>query len=646
MAERDDRFRPRVSPPRSKGTERFISRVLRSASRAGTVRAGKLTPARKNGAKFGRGHAAAAFAGRGLNARSRRVVIKTRLVVLKTAGPRSTATHLRYLERDGVTKEGRPGQAYDARHEVADTSAFEERGRGDRHQFRFIVAPEEAEALGDLHRFTRDLMGRMESDLGTRLDWIAVDHWDTDNQHTHVVLRGKDEAGRDLVIARDYIAHGMRLRASALATEWLGPRTEQEIRQCRLREVDEERWTGLDRSLQQFAKNHIIERAALSDPKQRSLLIGRLQRLTTMGLADEKIPGVWRLPRDLERTLRTMGERGDIVRTMQRAFGSERREFVIEDAERIGTTITGRIAAKGLADELSERGYVVIDGLDGRAHYVALSAATNLGDLPLGGIVEAQTGSGRRVDATIASLAREGIYRTSTHRAELGTRPDSELDGDTVVTAHVRRLEALRRTSLVERLADGVWRVPEDFVERAAAHDRSRLGDVSVTRRSHLPIERQVRAIGATWLDRQLLTKTTDVAETGFGADVRDALVQRSDFLVEEGLAERHGARVVLVRDLLATLRNRELATVARSIKAETGLAHRPIVDRQRVSGIYRRSVLLASGRFALLDDGVGFSLVPWRPVIERRLGQSVIGIVRRGDVSWDFSRQRGLGIG
>ena len=94
--------------------------------------------------------------------------------------------------------------------------------------------------------------------LGTRLDWVAVDHWNTDNPHTHVVLRGKDDTGKDLVISRDYIAEGMRHRAAELATEWLGPRTELEIQRAMQREVDQERWTGLDRTLQRLAMDGLV----------------------------------------------------------------------------------------------------------------------------------------------------------------------------------------------------------------------------------------------------------------------------------------------------------------------------------------------------------------------------------------------------
>ena len=108
------------------------------------------------------------------------------------------------------------------------------------------------------------------------------------------------------------------------------------------------------------------------------------------------------------------------------------------------------------------------------------------------------------------------------------------------------------------------------------------------------------------------------------------------------GLAERRGQRVILVRNLLATLRSRELAQAAKEIVAETGLEHRPVADGEHVAGIYRRSIMLASGRYAMLDDGMGFSLVPWKPVIEQRLGQQLAATMWSGGVSWEIGRKRG----
>jgi len=151
-----------------------------------------------------------------------------------------------------------------------------------------------------------------------------------------------------------------------------------------------------------------------------------------------------------------------------------------------------------------------------------------------------------------------------------------------------------------------------------------------------------VRVIGATWLDQQLIGGS-GLGDLGFGAEAKQAMQQRADFLAEQGLAERRGQRVILARNLLDTLRSRELSQVAKDIAAETGLEHRQTTDGQRVAGIYRRSVMLASGRYAVLDDGIGFNLVPWKPVIERRLGQQLAATVRGDTAVWHFTRQRGL---
>ncbi|WP_186072190.1 relaxase/mobilization nuclease and DUF3363 domain-containing protein [Burkholderia gladioli] len=653
MSQRDDdHFRARPGAPKQRG-DAYINKVLRQANKAGAKlgkAAGKV--GQRPGSRLGRGHVAARFAGRGLGPNTRRVTIKARLVNLAKAGPRSTAAHLRYIEREGVDRQGGPGHAYGPTTDEADTKAFEERGREDRHQFRFIVSPEDAEQLDDLRTYTRHLMARMEADLGTRLEWVAVDHWNTDNPHTHVVLRGKDDTGKDLIISRDYIAEGMRRRASELATEWLGPRTELEMQRAMQREVDQERWTGLDRTLQREAGDDGLVRVErFAEPRlqrQRQALIGRLQHLQRMELASEPQPGAWAVHADAEPSLRAMGERGDIVRTMQRAMNGRQRELAVFQPGEDGRVVIGRIIGKGLADELFDKGYLIVDGTDGKAHYVALPPRTELEQYPTGAVVEVKGAADvRAADRNIAALAVDGVYRTDHHLAVAQGQAMPDRDPRDVVAAHVRRLEALRRAGIVEREAEGVWCVPDDLAERGRQYDARRLGGgVAVDLKSHLPIERQARVIGVTWLDQQLIGGGKVVGDLGFGAEVKDALRQRADFLAEQGLAEHRGQRVVLARNLLATLRGRELAQAAKDIAAETGLEHRPVADGQRVAGIYRRSVMLASERYAMLDDGMGFSLVPWKPVIEQRLGQQLAATVRGGGVSWDVGSWRGLSIG
>ena len=649
MSQRDDdRFRIRPGAPKRRG-DTFINRVLRETNKAG-AKAGKTIrkAGQRPGARLGRGHVAARFAGRSLTPNARRVAIKARLVNLAKAGSRPTAAHLRYIEREGVDRQGGEGRAYGPATDAADLDAFKARSANDRHQFRFIVSAEDAEQLDDLRTYTRHLMTRMEADLGTGLEWVAVDHWNTDNPHTHVVLRGKDDTGKDLIIARDYIAEGMRRRAAELATEWLGPRTEREIQRAMRREVDQERWTSLDRTLQREAVDGLVRPETLAEPRlqrQRQMLIGRLQRLQQMGLATESQPGAWVIHGEAEPTLRAMGERGDIIRTMQQAMRGRQCELAVFQPGDGGRAVMGRVVGKGLADELYDKGYLIVDGTDGKAHYVALPARSELERYPTGAVVEVRGSADvHAADRNIASLAVDGVYRTDHHLAVAQGRTTPGRDPCEVVAAHVRRLGALRRAGIVERVAEGVWRIPSDLAEQGRQYDAQRLdGGVAVELKSHLPIERQTRVIGATWLDQQLIGGGAGLGDLGFGSEVKEALRQRTDFLAEQGLAERRGQRIVLARHLLATLRGKELTKAARDIAADTGLQHRPAVNGQRVAGIYRRSVLLASGRYALLDDAMGLSLVPWKPVIEQRLGRYLAATVRGGGVSWEILRHRGV---
>ncbi|NMY11190.1 relaxase/mobilization nuclease and DUF3363 domain-containing protein [Pseudomonas veronii] len=658
---RDDDFRVRPSAPKNRGKgqgQSFVSKVLKQAGKASSGKSAVHRPiaggsgqraGQRPGSRLGRGHTAARFAGAKLTPMSRRVTIKTLLVNQRNASPQSLAKHLRYIERDGAGRDGEPGRAYGPQADEADLDAFKERCQDDRHHFRFIVSPEDGAELDDLRTYIRHLMNRMEADLGTRLDWVVVDHWNTDNPHTHLIVRGRDDTGKDLIIAGDYIAHGFRHRAAELATEWLGPRTELEIQQTLQREVEQERWTSLDRALQREAgEDGRVQIERFNEPtlqRQRLLLIGRLQRLQRLGLADETQPGTWAVHADAETTLRAMGGRGDIIRTMQRAMSGRQRELSVFQAGEDGRAIVGRVAGKGLADELYDKGYLIVDGTDGKAHYVALPLRSELEQYPAGAVVEVKGAAGvRAADRNIAAFAVDGVYRTDHHLAVSQSQATPARDPHDVVASHVRRLEALRRAGIVEREAEGVWRVPGDLAERGRQYDAQRLGGgVAVELKSHLPIERQARVIGATWLDQQLVGGGKGLGNLGFGAEVKDALRQRADFLVEQGLAEHRGQHVVLARNLLATLRGRELANVAQDIAAETGLEHRPVAYGQPVVGIYRRSVMLASGRYAMLDDGMGFSLVPWKPVIEQLLERQITATVRGGGVTWEIGRQRGI---
>jgi type IV secretory pathway VirD2 relaxase len=585
MTARDDEVRIRPGRVRDGGRgggrpQTFVGQVMRAARKAGHTGPGLGSGARRGGSGFGRGRAAAAAMA--LRSPHRRVVIKARVVRQRGSRFRSAplAKHLSYLQREGVTQDGADARMFDARGDAADATAFAERCEGDRHHFRFIVSPEDAPELANLRAFTRELTANAERDLGTRIDWVAVDHWNTDQPHVHVLARGVTEDGADLVISREYISRGLRTRAEELVGLELGPRSEQEIRSGLEQEIGTERWTGLDRALRAATDDNggIVDlrpgSPALPDLDIRRLMLGRAQVLERLGLAEALGPAQWTLKPDIEPTLRAMGDRGDVIRTMHRALSRGGREPAVGDFAIHGEdhpNVLGRLADRGLHDELKGSAYVVIEGVDGRSHHLRFGSLEAAGDAPVGAIVEA--------------------------------RPFTGHDGH-------------RRLSLAVR--------------------------------SDLPLEAQISSAGATWLDRTLLARnSTPLAASGFGAEVREALERRTEHLAAEGLAERQGQRAVFARELLHTLRRRELDAAAGRLSVETKLPRQTAAEGEHIAGVYRQRVQLASGRFAMIDNGLGFELVPWKPALEEHLGRQVSGVVLPGGgVDWRFGRNRGLGIG
>jgi type IV secretory pathway VirD2 relaxase len=615
--------------------------------------------------------------------RARRVVVKARVVKfasqrgargpkLRGVSTRAMDAHLRYLQRDGVTRDGETGQVYSAFENGRDSDegkAFTERCRGDRHQFRFIVAPDGAAEMENLRSFTRDLMRQMESDLGTRLDWIAVDHHNTGHPHTHILIRGVTEEGRVLNIAGDYIAHGIRHRAGELVTLELGPQTEIDIARKLKAEVEAERLTRLDRMLLAEQEEHRVVdlRPGMSENymlrANRHLLIDRAKRLEQYGLASETEPGRWVLTNEAEQVLRDLGTRNDIIKTMHQALADhgiadERgsNQYVTHGRE-ITEPIVGRVLAKGLAgDEMDGGLYVVVDGVDGRTHYVETGDEAKLDEVRRGHIVSLESlptkAEPRAADLNIRDMATErgGIYRPSEHLEAARPRIERiEGDPDAFIRAHVRRLEALRRAGIVERIDADHWSIPNDIAERGAAYDaRNRDKDFIVRTLSFFDLDSQVTSDGATWLDRELASANrVPLAQVGFGREVSESLERRRQSLVDMGYATRlpHGT-VRVPRDLLQRLEQAEVARVGRVMAAERGLSFIQAKPGEYISGRLAGAANLASGRFAMIDDGTGFQLVPWQPTLEKRIGQHITGRARdNGGIEWGFGRKRGLGL-
>lgn len=578
----DDDFRIRPGRPRTdrapsgRRTKSLVGQVVRASRKAGSSRA---TGASGRGGTGHRGRGRIAGLKGASRRYQRRVVVKARVVRHRGAHNRSAplARHIAYLERDTATRDAADDGLFDESGDGADGRAFAARCGADRHHFRLIVSPEDGARMEDLRAFTRELLDDMAQDLGTPLDWVAVDHWNTGHPHVHVLVRGVAADGSDLVIDRGYISSGIRARAEERVSLELGPRSEREIAAAQQRDIDAERYTGLDRQLiSARGDDGIVDLrppAAAGGGARMALLNARVRALQRMGLAGEESPGRWSLAARLEPTLRELGMRGDIIKTIHRAMtgirGSADDVYPVMPGPAGPDKVTGRLVARGLHDELTGEAFAIVEGVDGGAHYLRYQTIEATGDALPGAIVE--------------------------HAAWRG-RDGQEHSGLTV--------------------------------------------------RCDVPLSRQIDAGGATWLDRQLVAEQPETLAGQFGREVRSALEQRTDRLAALGLARREGQSVAFARDLLRTLRQRELGEAARSLAAATGSAVVPTAPGDPVAGIYRERLDLSSGRYAVVEGSDGLRLVPWRRDLDSRLGQEVRGVMAaRGTMNWTISRSRGLAV-
>jgi hypothetical protein len=358
-----------------------------------------------------------------------------------------------------------------------------------------------------------------------------------------------------------------------------------------------------------------------------------------MGLAVEEEKGRWRLSNELEPTLRAMGKRGDIIATLDREvrardLAASPADYAIYDPARAETQpIVGRVATRGLSDEQVGREFLIVDGIDGRAHYVEIGiGGTEQGCEDAIVRISPTQVTFRDVDRTVAEIAAAngGRYSEDIHFLHDPTASDR------FVQTHVRRLEAIRRsTGAVEREPDGMWRISTDHVERALEYERRRAArePVRIDTLAAMALERMPAHDGITWLDEDASLSDAHGSTGSFGSRVADAMRRRQQWLVEQGLADRP--------DRFDILRRRELQRIAGQLSRELGSHFAELEPGLPIEGTYRRSVHVGAARMAVIENSREFTLVPWRPVLERQIGKEVSGIMRGREVSWTFGRQR-----
>jgi type IV secretory pathway VirD2 relaxase len=279
------------------------------------------------------------------------------------------AKHVGYLGRSGAGAEGARPDFFDRADNGVDAAAATASWTDDRHHFRFIISPEHGDRLADLKGYVRDVMRRVAEDLGQAdLAWIGTCHFDTDQPHAHVLVRGRRGNGKDLVIPRDYVAYGFRARAQEVAQERLGDLSRADAERRIWRETQADRFTAFDRRLiASVDAEGLVEDGTGGSDAWTALTRGRLRRLEALGLAI-RVGRYYRLDSDLETKLRTLQLRRDIIRTLQ-----QRRLDSGRDVRALGDEpVRGRVVARGAHDELGAAPWVIVRDQEGAEHYARL----------------------------------------------------------------------------------------------------------------------------------------------------------------------------------------------------------------------------------------------------------------------------------
>ncbi len=502
----------------------------------------------------------------------------------------------------------------------------------DRRHFRLIISAEDGTGLGDLQPFIREVMANLEARLGTPLEWIAVDHHDTDNPHTHVLIRGRRSDGQDLFIPSRLISSGIREHAQEVVTRVLGPRLSVDLVREREREIREVGMTSLDREL-----TAQLRRAG--GEVSRPDLVARLEQLERWDLATRR-PDGWRLADGLTAQLGAMKQRAEVERAVAHLQRGEAKALLAADANApvVGEFIHGR-----LEGDFGDNFLAVVESGVGELRYARFDRTDDLAilaEVPSGAIVvfEPAVARPRPSDEAVARVAARagGLYSATIH-ANLEAHVDAGL-----VAANVRRLEAMRRSGLVERRSDGAFAIAQNHLEQATRFETELVRKSPVNARvvSYWTLAEQVNALGPTHLDHVLAGEA--MAPSGEGAFARRyamALQQRRLFMVEQGWMGETDKR--LSPPALRTMAANERADLAKRLSGELGLRVLPQAP-SHVSGVYARRIDLAQGRVALIVQERQAYIVPWRPALERFAGRHVEGVLRGQTLSWGLAR--GLG--
>lgn len=618
---------------------------FKKLNRHGHKSSGSKKVKRRNGIYRGN-----SFAGM---ASSQRVVVKINPVKKKTKGVGTGAGsggqnlyhHIHYISRKKAGQDGEQAILFDGENEGLTRQDFFELCKNDRHHFRMIISPERGEDIEHFQGYVRKVMSRVERDLKVKLNWVGAVHYDTDDTHAHVIIKGKDERGEDLVIGRDYIAFGIRARAQEIATELLGERSLDDIQRSIEKEVDALRVTSLDKFIERHANEERIIDVRKANNFDKSAhyeasLKGRLRYLETAGLAREEPPGVYTLNEDYQDVLYKIATRNDVIKQLYGRLDEpldDLQVYSLKSGE--GVTVEGRVLDKGPADELTDKKYLVVEALGGGMHYVPVGEPFSYEKLEKGALIRVRPfdQSSGRADYNINLIARQndGIYDIEKHRQYI-EKEQNYIDEDAregYLASHIKRIETLEQNDAATDIGQGRFKVPVDVVERGKeisakinAREKKRFYPKLDILSHHAP-EDLTDATKKTWLDRELYARSrskSGVEHTD--AALEKALEKRQEWLVKNNLALiQSNGEFALRKSALRDLTVMEVHKEGQFLATKAGLEF----NAQKVSSSQEFTYLghteLESGKWAVVMRGKELQMARLDKAPETQKGQKIV---------------------
>lgn len=444
---------------------------------------------------------------------SRRVIVKASYV--KSHNEKAYVRirhHLNYVGRNTVDEEKKSPQLYSSSDNAVDIKDKINEFIKAPHMFNIIISPEDGEKL-ELKEFTREFINSIEMDLRTKLDWVAGNHFDTNEPHVHLLIKGLDDSGQKLLMKRDYISRGLRVRAAQVINKKLGLRDRDEVIHALKLEVSKPKKCVIDEIITKSTQNNAFDINKLDSESRQDIplnvLLSRLEFLSSKELANKTEDGIWQLKDDFIEHLKQLERTTSIIEKLSGDVRVNKQNCEILSVKNLDDrTIKGHVVERGYVHDVSNKEYLLIKSKEKSFVYVELEKYSEKSAAKVGEFVRVDStkpfSGPKAADSTIAQFSREhsGIYDAQAHERYAASQVSLPpgVSAKDYVDVHVKRLELLARKGLVNELSNNRFSIPKDHLnnltEEASRSKEGFKAHIKITRLSPAVIAKNDLAQG------------------------------------------------------------------------------------------------------------------------------------------------------